>query len=176
MTRRKRHNQHQQTQQTTNNSQQTRNNAPSTPWYSSNGFKIGMGIFGILILFGIIVSLNNFVTPNTQQSPNQQPIANNPPVNPVNNIPIGDTQVIKMAVTGSGYEPSTLTVQVGKPVTWQIDGTNAGGCTKYIIAQEFGISKRLDPGINTFQFTPTKTGTFPFQCSMNMVRGKMIVV
>ncbi len=160
--------------QSTNNTAQTQNKLQSTPWYSSNGFKIGAGIFGIVVLFSIILVLNNFMNPTVQQPTVQQ----NGNTNPTNNqnIPTGDTQVINMAVTSSGYEPSTFTVQAGKPVTWQIDGTNAGGCTRYIVAQEFGISKKLNPGINTFQFTPTKTGTFPFQCSMNMVRGKMIVV
>jgi plastocyanin len=89
---------------------------------------------------------------------------------------ISGTQEIKMRVTGSSYEPSTLTVKVGQPVRWVVDGTNAVGCTKFLVASEIGISRRLNSGDNIIEFTPTKTGIISFSCSMGMVNGRFRVV
>ena len=88
----------------------------------------------------------------------------------------GSTQEIRMAVTGGSYEPSTLTVKVGQPVRWVVDGTKAQGCTKYLLAQKIGISKSLSSGENIIEFTPTEKGPIAFQCSMGMVRGTINVV
>ena len=88
----------------------------------------------------------------------------------------GPAQEILMKVTRSSYEPSSFTIKAGQPVRWMVDGTEARGCTKYLLAQDVGISKSLSPGINVFEFTPTKKGTIGFQCSMGMVRGQFQVV
>ncbi|MFA5186222.1 MAG: sulfite exporter TauE/SafE family protein [Patescibacteria group bacterium] len=86
-----------------------------------------------------------------------------------------DEQVVRMKVTSSGYDPETMTIKQGVPVRWEVDGTNAGGCTGAIVSRELGISKNLEPGINTFTFTPTHTGTIAFSCGMGMVRGSFNV-
>ncbi len=85
-------------------------------------------------------------------------------------------QVVSMKITPSGYEPSDLTVKKGFPVRWEVDGTDAGGCTGAIVSRELGISKNLEPGINTFTFMPTHTGTIAFSCGMGMVRGSFNVI
>lgn len=87
-----------------------------------------------------------------------------------------DVQVVKMSVTRGGYSPSNLTVQAGKPVRWEVDGTNAGGCITVLVSQSLGIQQALKPGINTFEFTPKKPGKIPFSCSMGMYRGSFTVV
>jgi plastocyanin domain-containing protein len=81
-----------------------------------------------------------------------------------------------MAVTTSGYQPSTLTVKVGVPVRWEIDGQNVGGCTRDIVVPSLHIEKTLTKGQNLIAFTPTKTGTIPFSCGMGMVRGSINVI
>ena len=88
----------------------------------------------------------------------------------------GPAQEIRMAVSPTEYQPSTLTVKAGQPVRWIVDGTNAQGCTRYLLAQKVGISKSLTKGENIIEFTPTEKGTVPFQCSMGMVRGTINVV
>ncbi|MBI5654237.1 sulfite exporter TauE/SafE family protein [Candidatus Uhrbacteria bacterium] len=85
-------------------------------------------------------------------------------------------QVVSMKVTSYGYEPSNLTVKKGVPVRWEVDGTQAGGCTGSIVSRELGISKNLDSGINTFTFTPSRTGQIAFSCGMGMVRGSFNVI
>jgi len=85
-------------------------------------------------------------------------------------------QVIRMAITASGYEPSNLTVKKGVPVRWEVDGTKAGGCTNSLVSRELGISSQIKSGINTFRFTPTHTGRIAFSCGMGMVRGSFNVI
>ena len=88
----------------------------------------------------------------------------------------GEQQVIYMNVNPVSYTPDTFTVEVGKPVRWVINGDNAAGCTSYLLARDFGVSKQILPGENIVEFTPTKRGTFGFSCSMNMARGTIQVV
>lgn len=92
-------------------------------------------------------------------------------------IPQNGRQVIAMNVTSYGtYEPSTLTVTEGVPVTWNIEGADFMGCASTLVLRAFGVSTTLRPGPNTVTFTPTKTGRYTFSCSMGMVRGTMNVV
>lgn len=85
-------------------------------------------------------------------------------------------QVVRMKVTSYGYQPAALTVKKGIPVRWEVDGTDAGGCTGSIVSRELNISKALEPGLNTFIFTPTHTGRIAFSCGMGMVRGTFNVI
>ncbi len=86
-----------------------------------------------------------------------------------------DVQEVKMTQAGSGYSPSTLTVEKGKKVKWIITSTNQFSCASSIVMPKYGISKNLVKGENIIEFTPTETGEIPFSCSMGMYRGKFIV-
>lgn len=87
-------------------------------------------------------------------------------------------QVVKMTVKGYTYAPNQFTVVQGVPVEWQIDGAAAIGCGQVLVMPTLGISKYLSPqGITTINFTPTQTGTIPFNCSMGMMtRGSVFTV
>jgi len=87
-------------------------------------------------------------------------------------------QIVKMTVSGYTYSPNKFTVVEGVPVEWQIDGANAAGCGRVIVMPSLGVSKYLSPqDITTIIFTPTKTGTIPFNCSMGMMtRGSEFTV
>lgn len=87
-------------------------------------------------------------------------------------------QIVKMTVNGYTYTPNKFTVVEGVPVEWQIDGGNASGCGKVLVMPSLGTSKYLSPeGITTIVFTPTETGTIPFNCSMGMMtRGSEFTV
>ena len=87
-------------------------------------------------------------------------------------------QIVKMKVVGYTYSPNKFTVVVGVPIEWQIDGGGASGCGKVIVMPSLGMSKYLSPdGITTITFTPTQTGTIPFNCSMGMMtRGSEFTV
>lgn len=87
-------------------------------------------------------------------------------------------QIVKMSVNGYSYTPSKFTVLQGVPVEWQIDGARAAGCGQVLVMPTLGISKYLSSqGITTITFTPTETGTIPFNCSMGMMtRGAAFTV
>ncbi len=87
-------------------------------------------------------------------------------------------QIVRMKVSGYTYTPNKFTVVEGIPVEWQIDGASAAGCGKVVVMPSLGLSKYLSPeGITTINFTPTQTGTIPFNCSMGMMtRGSQFTV
>jgi len=87
-------------------------------------------------------------------------------------------QIVDMTVSGYSYTPSKFTVVQGVPVEWRIDGRNAVGCGQVLVMPTLGVSKYLSPqGITTITFTPTETGTIPFNCSMGMMtRGSAFTV
>lgn len=87
----------------------------------------------------------------------------------------GNTQVIKMNISG-GYNPNRFTLRAGVPVRWEVDGTNAGGCTSVLVSRQLGIQKFLQPGVNTIEFTPSQPGEIAFSCGMGMFRGSFTVV
>ncbi len=90
---------------------------------------------------------------------------------------VDDEQVIKMRVLSRGaYEPDELTVVVGVPVRWEIEGEDVLGCTNSLILNKFGVRETIRTGNNIIEFTPTQTGSFTFSCSMGMVRGMMNVI
>lgn len=91
---------------------------------------------------------------------------------------VNGKQIIKMKASGYTYTPNKFTIVEGIPVEWQIDGRGAAGCGKVIVMPTLGISKYLSQeGITTIEFTPTQTGTIPFNCSMGMMtRGSEFTV
>ncbi len=94
---------------------------------------------------------------------------------PTEQVEPGNSQIITMTQTASGYSPSTLKVKVGVPVKWVITSESSFTCASSIVVPSLGISKNLSKGENIIEFTPTATGTIPFSCSMGMYRGSFIV-
>jgi plastocyanin domain-containing protein len=88
-------------------------------------------------------------------------------------------QRISMKVVGFDYEPHQFKVKVGQPVQWWIDGSEAEGCGRLLIAPQLGIRKILSNTSTTLiSFTPAHTGEFQFNCGMGMMTpdSKIIVV
>jgi copper chaperone CopZ len=71
-----------------------------------------------------------------------------------------------------------LTVQKGIPVKWdlQADASTLNSCNGTVIIPEFNIEKKLQPGDNIIEFTPTDAGTIPYSCKMGMIHSNIIVV
>jgi uncharacterized protein len=89
----------------------------------------------------------------------------------------GNTQEVSLKVTAYGtYEPQYLTIKAGVPVRWNVDGTDAFGCTSIMTIPSMNIVKHLGRGENIIEFTPTERGQLPFMCSMGMVRGSFTVI
>jgi len=88
----------------------------------------------------------------------------------------GNTQVVRMNQTASGYEPNSFTISKGVPVKWIVTSTDSNSCAASILASKIGVRANLHPGENVFEFTPKETGKIPFSCMMGMFRGSFTVV
>lgn len=88
----------------------------------------------------------------------------------------GNTQVVRMRQSASGYEPNSFTITKGIPVKWIVNSTDPNSCAASILATKIGVRANLHPGENTFEFTPKETGKIPFSCMMGMFRGSFTVV
>lgn len=85
-------------------------------------------------------------------------------------------QIISMRVAYGVFTPNRFVIKRGVPVRWEIDGLDIAGCANTIVAPTIGINQSLVQGPNLVRFTPAKTGTIPFSCSMGMIRGSFTVI
>ncbi len=92
----------------------------------------------------------------------------------VNDI-TGDAQIITLSVKNGNYYPEVIRVKKDLPAKIIVDLNKVRGCLTSIMIPAFGIRKRVVPGDNIIEFTPTKKGEFPFSCSMGMGTGTIIV-
>lgn len=87
----------------------------------------------------------------------------------------GNIQEVSMNIDASGYHPNTFVLKKGIPVKWNVNVEILTGCNKELVSREYGINSDLKKGLNVFEFTPDKTGTFSFTCGMGMLRGSFVV-
>ena len=85
-------------------------------------------------------------------------------------------QIVRMTQASNGYIPRSFTIQKGVPVRWIVTSTSPFSCASQLVVPSLNISASLQSGENIIEFTPTKTGTIPFSCSMGMYRGSFTVV
>lgn len=87
-------------------------------------------------------------------------------------------QRISMEISRArGFYPRSFTVKRGVPVELAIDDQiPLGGCMGVMIIPEYNLAHRLTLGQSVVRFTPTRTGTFPFTCSMGSPMGQIAVV
>lgn len=87
------------------------------------------------------------------------------------NVEIVDgVQIARMKITYLDYYPSQFKVKKDMPVKWIIDGGEAVGCGRVLVAPKIGLSELLPTeGEKIIEFTPNKTGTIEFNCSMGMM-------
>lgn len=85
-------------------------------------------------------------------------------------------QIVRMDQVAGGYKPNVLTVKKGIPVKWVITSKNQYTCAAFINMPSMNIQQPLTAGENVIEFTPTKTGTLKFTCSMGMYSGVFNVV
>lgn len=125
----------------------------------NNGFKLVQ-----------VSSAGNFTAlPKTKT--NEDAKALSPGVIIENNI-----QIVSMAETKRGYTPNRFTIYKDMPVRWIIDAQAPYSCASALIVPSLKIQKQLEPGENIVEFTPAKTGTIPFSCSMGMYTGSFTVI
>ncbi len=97
------------------------------------------------------------------------------PAGPVATVKDG-VQYVTTEFSGGRYVP--FTVQAGLPLKWtiRVRPSDLNGCNNPVEVPGYGIQKRLAPGDNLIEFTPTKEGVIPYSCWMGMVRSRITVV
>jgi sulfite exporter TauE/SafE/copper chaperone CopZ/plastocyanin domain-containing protein len=85
-------------------------------------------------------------------------------------------QIVNSSLSGGRYP--AVTVQQGIPVRWTINAPagSINGCNNRMFIREYGIEHRFTPGENVIEFTPARTGRFPYSCWMGMIRSSITVV
>jgi plastocyanin domain-containing protein len=87
-----------------------------------------------------------------------------------------DSARIAITVTENGFEPATVTVPVGKPVTLVVTRTTTKTCATDLVMASQGINRPLPLGQAVeITFTPDKPGELDYACAMDMYTGKIIV-
>ncbi|MEK6872808.1 MAG: cupredoxin domain-containing protein [Nanoarchaeota archaeon] len=86
----------------------------------------------------------------------------------------GNLQKIILGMKDFNYYPNTIKVKANQPVEITIDET-VKGCLRSFAIRDFGVNKYARTAADKIIFTPTRTGTFSFSCSMGMGYGKLIV-
>jgi len=86
----------------------------------------------------------------------------------------GDVKQVTLSFKNGNYYPNTVKVKVGETVRISLDNS-VGGCYRSFTIRSFGISKYLASGSDYVEFTPSKSGSYRFACSMGMGTGTLIV-
>ncbi len=90
---------------------------------------------------------------------------------------VNGVQEVRIHASTSGYSLTSFTVKKGVPVKILFSADKYAGCGRQLIMSDFGVSKLVGDNEEVpIEFTPDKTGTFAYRCSMNMYRGTMTVV
>ncbi len=93
-----------------------------------------------------------------------------------NVVDVEGVQVVTTEIGLTGYFPADAVVYVNEPVTWVLDPVGVG-CASLVDADSLGLG-RLDAITDKVysDFTPTKTGTYHYQCVMGMYSGSFTVI
>lgn len=84
-------------------------------------------------------------------------------------------QEVAVTVKG-GYTPDLIVVKAGRPVRLRFTRQESSACSEMVLFPDFKQSAKLPEGEEvSIEFTPDKPGEYGFQCTMGMLRGKLIV-
>lgn len=87
----------------------------------------------------------------------------------------GNKQTVITEFKDGYYVP--FAVQAGIPLAWtiRISADDLNGCNEKLVVPAYNIKKRLEPGDNVIEFTPTKAGNIAYSCWMGMIRSSITV-
>lgn len=117
-------------------------------------------IIGILVVAGAILFFNVGSATNGNGAPK--------------GIIGGNAQQVTLGMKNGNYFPDLITVKANQPVELTLD-SSVVGCFRAFTIRELGLADLSKSPSDTIVFTPTKTGTFRFACSMGMGFGTIIV-
>jgi plastocyanin domain-containing protein len=89
-------------------------------------------------------------------------------------VSLDDRQQVEVLVQG-GYQPDTLLVQAGRPLTLVFKRSDNNNCLAEVQFPDFGLRQSLPVGQPVrIDLPPLPAGEYGFACGMNMFRGRII--
>jgi plastocyanin domain-containing protein len=86
-------------------------------------------------------------------------------------------QTVAMTVTDKGFEPATVKVKKGEPVTLLITRTTDKTCATEIVIDEHKVNAKLPLNKEVkVTFAPKKTGDLKYGCAMGKMIGGVVSV
>jgi hypothetical protein len=86
-------------------------------------------------------------------------------------------QEVEIVALNDGYYPNEVVIKNGAPVRVTLKAGRHSGCLRDFVISSLKINKIIpSAGSRSFDFTPTGNGEIGFSCSMDMYRGKFVVV
>lgn len=85
-----------------------------------------------------------------------------------------ETQIVQVAVEGMQYTFSPATVEAGEPVRLVFDAGNLPGCSRSVTLPDYDITKTIEEGDATIEFTPRAEGLIAVVCTMKMYTGTLV--
>lgn len=89
---------------------------------------------------------------------------------------VNGVQTADISVFPNRYSPNSIQVKTGVPVRLNLTQTGGIGCTTGFRIPSLGITRSLQDGPQTVEFTPTQPGKIIWTCSMGMFRGVINVI
>jgi uncharacterized protein len=125
----------------------------------------------LVILLGFFMLNNGFSLTGKNILPVKSGVSVDSTTTVSNNV-----QTITTEVLPNSFAP--IRVVKGFPVRWvlHVKPENLNGCNNAIVVPGLGIQKKLEPGDNVIEFTPTETGVIPYSCWMGMIRSQIEVI
>lgn len=91
-------------------------------------------------------------------------------------IVVNGRQEINVTISSNAYTPNTIEAQAGMPLRITFAANEDAGCGREVVIPDFSIKKIVPGGGNaSVELKSLKTGRYPFACSMDMMRGTIIV-
>lgn len=87
-----------------------------------------------------------------------------------------DYQVVEFEIGYDSYYDIIVQKDVLVKMIVHVDSKYLTGCNEELVMPEFGIRQKLEVGDNVIEFIPTETGTFTYNCWMNMIKNYVKVI
>jgi len=126
-------------------------------------------IVGLLLLAFPITACGG--SSETAETPEVDPI----PVEATEAEAPENLQLVQVRVEGNEYLFSPASVEAGKPVRLIFDPSGLPGCSKDVTLPQYEITKFIESGNATIEFTPEAEGPVAVACTMDMYRGTLLV-
>ncbi|WP_295803459.1 cupredoxin domain-containing protein [uncultured Microbulbifer sp.] len=86
------------------------------------------------------------------------------------------SESLEVMVKDGVYEPDTIEVPAGRPITLHFRREDPSPCAEYVVFPDLDISRQLAVHEATEVSLPAlDTGKYPFTCQMKMYRGTLVV-